>query len=135
MKQFSGFHQFLTLNKKHWVEFSHLLPRCRGKCSERKDNFELYSIFFSLAEWISVDLRTAIYVSRRTFLATFVWKIGFLSWFSDFEQKSCKTFREKLPAILSELTSCVQKNKLRRQFFCGKLRFSYHFHTLRNNLL
>ena len=60
---------------------------------KKKHNFELYSIFFSLAQWIPVDLRTTIYVARRTFWDTFVWKIGFLSWFSDFEQKSCKTFR------------------------------------------
>ena len=93
MKQFSSFHHVLTLSKKHWIELSHLLPRCRRECSERKHNFELYSIFFNLTEWIPVDLRTAIYVSRRTFLATFLWKIGFLSWFWDFEQNSCKTFR------------------------------------------
>ena len=32
--------------KKHWVELSHLLPRCRREFSEKKHNFELYSIFF-----------------------------------------------------------------------------------------
>ena len=134
MKQFTGFHQILTLNKKHWVEFSHLPPTRRGEQFGGEPHFEMI-FFFNLAEWFLVELRTAIEMSRRTFSATFVWKIGFLSWFSDFEQKSWKTFRWKLPAVLSELTSSVQKNKLRRQIFCGKLRFSYHFRTLRNNLL
>ena len=88
MKQFTGFHQILTLNKKHWVEFSHLLPTRRGEQFGGEPDFEKI-FFFNLAEWFLVELRTAIEMSRRTFSATFFWKIGFLSWFSDFEQKSC----------------------------------------------
>ena len=63
-------------------------------------------LFFSnLVEWLLVELRTATCVSRRTFLSTLFWKIYLLFWFSDFEQKSCNTFRELLSAIFSELTS------------------------------
>ena len=40
----------LDLSKKHWVELSHLLPRCRGEHSERKQEIELYS-FFSI--WLN----------------------------------------------------------------------------------
>ena len=114
MKQFSGFHQVLTVNKKHWVKLSHLLPRCWRECSERKHNFELYTIYFNLAEWFLVEIRTAIYVSRRTFSATFFWKISFLFWFSDFEQKSCKTFHEMLSAICAELTSLCPEEQIEK---------------------
>ena len=68
---------FDSEQKKHWVELSHLLPRCRRECSERKHNFELYSISSNLAEWLLVELRTAIYVFKRTFSATFFWKSVF----------------------------------------------------------
>ena len=53
-------------------------------------------VFFISGEWHLVQLRTAIYVSRRIILATFFWKISFFFWFSNLEQKSCKFFREKL---------------------------------------
>ena len=121
MKHFSDFHHVLTPSKKRWIELSHLLPQCRRECSEKKDNFELYSIFFKLAEWFLVELRTAIYVSRRTFSVTFFWKISFLFWFSDFEQKSCKTFHEKLSAIFSELTSFCPEEQIEKTSVLWKM--------------
>ena len=114
MKQFSDFHHVLTTSKKHWVELSHLLPRCRQECSERKHICELYSIFFELAEWFPVELRTTNHVSRRTFSATFFWKISFLFWFSVFEQNSSKTFPEMLSAIFSELTSVCPEEQIEK---------------------
>ena len=118
MKQFSDFHHVLTPSKKHWVELSHLLPRCRRECSEKKTKFWTILYFFKLAEWFLVELRTAIYVSRRTFSVTLFRKISFLTWFSDFEQKSCKTFHEKLSAIFSELTSfCPEEQSEKTRVF------------------
>ena len=109
MKQFTGFHQISTLNKKHWVEFSHLLPTRRGEHFGGEPYFEMI-FYFNWGEWHLVQLRTTIYVSRRTFLATFFLKISFLFWFSDFDQKSCKIFREMPSAIFSELTSmCTEE--------------------------
>ena len=65
-----------------------------------------------MAEWIPVDLRTAIYVSR---------KIIFLFWFSDFEQKSCNTFRELLSAIFSELTSMCTEEQIEKTSVLWKI--------------
>ena len=107
--------------QKHWVELSHLLPRCRGECSERKYNFEPSSIFFNLSEWFPVELRTTIHVSRRTIPTTFFWKISFLFWFSDFEQNSCKTFPEMLSAIFSELTSLCPEDQIEKTSVSWKI--------------
>ena len=97
------------------------LPRFRRECSERKHNFELYSISFNSAEWFLVELRTAIYVSRRTFLVTFSWKISFLFWFSDFEQKSCKNFPEIISAIFAELTSFCPEEQIEKTSVLWKI--------------
>ena len=121
MKQFPDFHHVLTPSRKHWVELSHLLPQCRGERSERKHNFELNSIFFNLAEWFPADLRTAIYVSRRTFSVTFFWKISFLYCFLDFEQKSCKPFHELLLALFSELTSSCPEKQIEKTSILWKI--------------
>ena len=122
MKQFSDFHHVLTPSKKHWVELSHLLPRCRRECSERKHNFEQNSIFFNLPVWFPPDLRTAIYLSRRTFKATFLRKIiSFLFWFSDFELKSCKTYPEMLSAIFAELTSLCPEEQIEKTSVLWKM--------------
>ena len=135
MKQFSGFHQDLTLNKKHCVEFSHLLPTRRGEHFGGKPYFEMI-FYFNAGEWHLVQLRTAIYVSRRTFLATFFWKISFLFWFSDFEQKSCKIFREMPSAIFSELTSLCQEKQIEKTSVLWIIQsFFYQIRTLSNNLI
>ena len=107
--------------ENHWVELSHLLPRCRGKRSERKHSCEQYSIFFNLAEWFLVELRAAICVSRRSFSATFFWRISFLFWFSDFEQKSCKIFPQVLSAIFSELTSLCPEDQIEKTSVSWKI--------------
>ena len=60
-------------------------------------------------------------MSRRTFLATFFWKIIFLFWFSDFEQKSCDTFRELLSAIFSELTSMCTEEQIEKTSVLWKI--------------
>ena len=122
--------------QKHWVELSHLLPRCRGERSERKHNFEPNTIFFNLAEWFPVELKTTIHVSRRTFPTTFFWKISFLFWFSDFEQKSCKIFREMPSAIFSELTSLCQEKQIEKTSVLWIIQsFFYQIRTLSNNLI
>ena len=113
MKQFSGFYQVLTVNKKHWVEFSHLLPTRRGEHFGGELYFEMI-FFFNSGGWHLVQLTTAIYVSRGTFLATFIWKISFLFWYPDFEQKSCKIFRERLSAIFPELTSICTEEQIEK---------------------
>ena len=77
--------------------------------------------YFNSGEWHLVQLRTAIYMSRRTFLATLFWKISFLFWFSDFEQKSCNTFRELLTAIISELTSMCTEEQIEKTSFLWKI--------------
>ena len=125
MKQFSDFHHVLTPSKKHWVELSHLLPRCRRECSEKKHNFELYSTFFKLAESFPVDLRTAIYVSRRIFSATSFEKSVFyfdsLTLSKNLVSLSPKGFRK----FLQNWHPSVQKNKFRRQVFYGKGRLFF----------
>ena len=83
--------------------------------------------FFSLVEWLLVEFRTATCVSRRTFLATLFWKINLLFWFSDFEQKFCKTFSEKLSAFFQNLIPCEQKIRLRKELFDGKIRLYSSF--------
>ena len=128
MKQFSGFHHVLTLSKKHWVELSHLLPRCRGECSERKQNFELNSIVFNLPEWIPVDLRTAIYVSRRKLF----WRLSFEKSVFCFDSRTLiknlvRLFAKWFRQFFQNWHPCVQKNKLRRQMFCGKFRLFLSF--------
>ena len=60
-------------------------------------------------------------MSRRTFSATFFWKISFLFWHSDFEQKSCSTFRELLPAIFSELTSMCTEEQIEKTSVLWKI--------------
>ena len=51
MKQFSDFHHVLTPSKKHWIELSHLLPRCRRECSEKKNIILNHTLFFS--NWLN----------------------------------------------------------------------------------
>ena len=63
----------------------------RGTLSRRTVFWD--DLFLNSGEWHLVQLRTAIYVSRKIFLATFFWKIGFFFWFSDFEKKTCEIFR------------------------------------------
>ena len=76
----------------------------RGTFWKKTRNWTIL-FFFNLVEWLLVELRTVTCVSRRTFLATLFWKINLFFWFSDFEQKICKTFGEKLSANFSELNS------------------------------
>ena len=125
----SRFSPCFDSHEKNWVELSHLLPRCRGERSGRKHNFELNSIFFNLAEWFPADLRTAICVSRRTFSTTFFWKISsFLFWFSDLEQKSCKTFPEMLSAIFAELTSFCPEEEIEKTSVLWKIQ-TFHINS------
>ena len=108
--------------KKHWVELSHLLPRCRRECSERKHTFELYSIFSNLVEWLLVELRTAIYVFRRTFSETFFWKSVFCFDSRTLSKTLVRLFPKCFRQFFQNWHPSVQKNKLRRQVFYGKFR-------------
>ena len=84
-------------------------------------------LFFNSVEWLLVEFRTAIYVSKRTFLATLFWIIILLFSFADFEQNNCENFSEMLSAIFKKWILCVQKNKLTKKLFPGKCRFYSSF--------
>ena len=98
------------------------LPRFRRECSERKHNFELYSIFFNSAEWFLVELRTAIYVSRRTFSATSFGKSVFCFDSRTLSKNLVRLFTKSFRQFFQNWHPFVQKNKLRRQVFYGKCR-------------
>ena len=127
MKFFSGFHQVWTLSKKHWAELSHLLLRHRGEQFGGEPNFEMIFIFFNSVEWLLVEFRTAIYVSRRTLSATFFWKISLMFSFSDFEQCFCDNFSEMLPANFSELNFMCTEEQIEKKHSDGKFRYHPFF--------
>ena len=127
LKNFSGFYQVWTLSKKHWAELSHLLLRHRGEQFAGEPNFEKIFFFFNSVEWLLVEFRTAIYVSRRTFSATFFWKTSLLFSFSDFEQSFCDNFSEMLPAIFSELNSMCTEEQIEKKLSDGKFRYHSFF--------
>ena len=88
-----------------------------------------------MAEWFLVELRTTIYVSRRTFSVTFFWKISFLFWFSDFEQKTCKTSRKAFGNFCRNDILVSRRTNWEDKCFMENADFSYQFRTLSNNLI
>ena len=134
-KQFPDFHHVLTSSKKHWVELSHLLPRCRGKRSERKHNFELNSIFFNLAEWFLVELRTAIYVSRRTFLANSFETSVFCFDSRTLSIKFVKLFPKCFGNIYRTDILVSRRTNWEDNCFMENADFSYQVRTLSYNLI
>ena len=83
-------------------------------------NYTLF--FFNLAEWFPVDLKTAIYVSRRTFPATSFEKSVFCFDSRTLSKNLLRLFPKCFRQFLQKWHPCVQKNKLRRQVFYGKCR-------------
>ena len=86
--------------------------------------------FFNLAEWFLVELRTAIYMSRRTFLTTSFEKSVFCFDSRTLSKKLVRLFPKCFRQFLQNWHPCVKKNKLRRQLFFGNCRLflsSPHF--------
>ena len=135
MKNFSGFHQVWTLSKKHWAELSHLLLRHRGEQFGGEPTFEMIFIFINSVEWLLVDFRTAIYVSRRTLSATFFWKISLLFSISDFEQSFCDNYSEMLPANFSELNSMCTEEQIEKKFLMENSDTTLSFRTSSDDLV
>ena len=109
------------MNKKHWVEVSHLLPTRRGAHFGGEPYFEMI-FFFNLADWFLVELRTAIYVFRRTFSATFFWKSVFCFDSRTFSKNLVRNFAKCFRQFFQNWHPSVQMNKLRRQVFYGKIK-------------
>ena len=84
-------------------------------------------IFFNSVKWLLVEFRTAIYVSRRTFSATFFWKPSLLFSFSDFEQNFYDNFSEMLPANFSELNSMCTEEQIEKKLSDGNFRYHSFF--------
>ena len=127
MKQFSGFHQVLTLSKKHWVELSHLLPRCRGEHSERKPEIELFS-FSSIwlnDFWYSWEPQAASPEER-------FWRLSFEKSIFCFDsrilsKKLVRLLARSFRQFFQNWIPCEQKIRLRKKLFDGKLRLYSSF--------
>ena len=135
MKNFSGFHYVWTLSKNYWAEMSHLLPRHRGEHFGGEPKFEMIFIFLNSGEWLLVEFRTAIYVSRRTFLATLFWTINLLFSFSDFEQNFCGNLSEMLPANFSEKNSMCTEKQTEKKNLMENSHITHYFRTLGDDLM
>ena len=93
----------------------------------------ILSGFFTLSDWLSAELRTAFWVSRKT-LWGFPWKVKFLSCFSEFEQISWENFEKSFRQCFQNWYLRVQKRFL-TQIFWGFLLFLYQFRTLNDKLM
>ena len=113
---------------------SHLLPTRRGALFGGEPYFEMV-FFFNLADWFLVELRTAIYVFRRTFSATSFWKSVFCfdsrTLSKNLVRHFTKCFRQffRTDILLSRWTNWEDK------CFMEKSDFSYQFPTLSNNVV
>ena len=78
-------------------------------------------LFFQFGWMTLVEFRTAIYMSRKTFLATLFWIINLLFSFSDFEHNNCENFTDMLSAIISELSSMCTEEQIEKKTFSWKM--------------
>ena len=110
------------MSKEHRAELSHLLPRRRGEQFGGELKFEMI-FYFNSGEWHLVQLRTATCVSRRTSLATLLWKSVFCFHSRTLSKIFVIALARCFRQIFQNWILCVQKNKLRKKLSYGKFRY------------